>query len=458
MNRGWAWVVVVIAVLAVWIDVPKHQISFPFECPGICYRLGGQSTFIEIKTHLGLDLQGGTQLVLQLHPEKIPGGTTTPIDTLNQQTRIVIDRRINSLGVSEPVIEALGSDKILLQLPGVSDLEQARKIATQQAFLEIKVPVLDASGQVAPSQYVSLNPPLTGANLKPTFVEFQGSNNAPVVRFEFGSPDDQRWVQLSKDFLQKPVQITLDGQQISAPVIQQVFTSGIGVISGNFTPASAKDLSTLLNSGALPVPLEIVQSSRVEPTLGLDSVHRSLVAGAIGLLLVAIFMVAYYRLPGVIAVLALFFYTALTYAIFRLIPVTLTLAGIAGFILSIGMAVDANVLTFERVKEELRAGKTLRIALDEGRRRAFPSIFYSNAATILTALILFYFGTGTVKGFALTLMLGVIVSFFTAVFVTQMLLHGAIEYPSLRRRRLWGVEEKPTDGRGDGRAAAGATA
>ena len=452
MNRAWAWVVVVVAILAVWIDVPKHQISFPFECPGICYRLGGQSTFVEIKTHLGLDLQGGTQLILQLHPEKIPGGTTTSIDDLNHLTRIVIDRRINSLGVSEPVLEALGSDKILLQLPGISDLKKAQEIATQQAYLEVKVPVLDATGAVTPGQFVSLNPPLTGTNLKPTFVEFQ-SGTVPVVHFDFGSPDDQRWVQLSKDYLNKPVQITLDGREISAPNIRNVFTSGSGVIEGNFTTASAKELSTLLNSGALPVPLEIVQSSRVEPTLGLDSVHRSLVAGAIGLLLVAIFMVAYYRLPGVIAVLALLFYTALTYAIFRLIPVTLTLAGIAGFILSIGMAVDANVLTFERVKEELRAGKTLRVSLDEGRRRAFPSIFYSNAATILTAVILFYFGTGTVKGFALTLMIGVIVSFFTAVFVTQMLLHGAIEYPSLRRRHLWGVEEKAPDGR----APAGAT-
>lgn len=452
MNRAWVWVVVVVAILAVWIDVPKHQISFPFECPGICYRLGGQSTFVEIKTHLGLDLQGGTQLILQLHPEKIPGGTTTSIDDLNHLTRIVIDRRINSLGVSEPVLEALGSDKILLQLPGISDLKKAQEIATQQAYLEVKVPVVDATGAVTPGQFVSLKPPLTGANLKPTFVEFQ-SGTVPVVHFDFGSPDDQRWVQLSKDYLNKPVQITLDGREISAPNIRNVFTSGSGVIEGNFTTASAKDLSTLLNSGALPVPLEIVQSSRVEPTLGLDSVHRSLVAGVIGLLLVAIFMVAYYRLPGVIAVLALLFYTALTYAIFRLIPVTLTLAGIAGFILSIGMAVDANVLTFERVKEELRAGKTLRVSLDEGRRRAFPSIFYSNAATILTAVILFYFGTGTVKGFALTLMIGVIVSFFTAVFVTQMLLHGAIEYPSLRRRRLWGVEEKAPDGR----AAAGAT-
>jgi preprotein translocase subunit SecD len=456
MNRAWAWVVVVIALLAVWVDIPKHQFPFPFDCPGICYTLGGKATFIEIKTHLGLDLQGGTQLILQLRPDKLPSGTTTSIDQLNTQARIVIDRRINSLGVSEPVIESLGADKILLQLPGVSDLKEAQDLATRQAFLEIKVPDLDANGQ-ATGTYHSLTPPLTGANLKPTYVEFQGAGSQPVVHFDFGPPDDQRWVQLSKDFLNKPVQITLDGKEISAPRINQIFNSGVGIIEGNFTTQSAKNLSTLLNSGALPVPLDVVQSSRVEPTLGQDSVRRSLVAGAIGLLLVALFMILYYRLPGIIAVLALLFYTALTYAIFRLIPVTLTLAGVAGFILSIGMAVDANVLTFERLKEELRNGKSLRVALDEGRRRAFPSILYSNLATILTALILFNFGTGTVKGFALTLIVGVVVSFFTAVFVTQMLLHGAIEFASLRRRRLWGVEERPTDGR-DGRAPASVTA
>ncbi|HVR89024.1 MAG TPA: protein translocase subunit SecD [Candidatus Limnocylindria bacterium] len=446
MSRVLTWVVAIAAVLAVWIDIPKHQFPFPFDCPGICYTIGGKTTFAEIKTHLGLDLQGGTQLVLQLRPDKIPGGpTTTSLDELNTQARVVIDRRINSLGVSEPVIEALGNNKILLQLPGVSDLQQAQDIATRQAFLEIKVPAKDDKGATIPNQYQSLTPPLTGAHLKPTFVSFQGANSSPVVNFDFDSPDDARWVQLSKDYLNQPVQITLDQKEISAPRIQNVFTSGRGIIEGNFTSASAKELSTLLNSGALPVPLEIVQSSRVEGTLGLDSVHRSLVAGAIGLLLVALFMILYYRLPGVIAVIALIFYTALTYAIFRLIPVTLTLAGVAGFILSIGMAVDANVLTFERLKEELRAGKSLRVALDEGRRRAFPSIFYSNLATILTAGILFYFGTGTVKGFALTLAVGVIVSFFTAVFVTQMLLHGAIEYASLRRRSWWGVEERPAD-------------
>ena len=458
MNRAWAWTIVVIAILAVWIDIPKHQFQFPFDCPGICYRLGGQTTFVEIKTHLGLDLQGGTQLILQLRPDKLPSTPAASIDDLNKQARVVIERRINSLGVSEPVIESLGSDKVLLQLPGVSDLAEAQRIATQQAFLEIKAPDLDASGNpVSPPTFHSLSPPLTGANLKPTYVEFQGSNNAPVVHFDFGSPDDQRWVQLSKDFLNRPVQITLDGKEISAPRINQVFTGGVGVIEGGFTTQTAKELSTLLNSGALPVPLEVVQSSRVEPTLGQDSVRRSMAAGAIGLLLVALFMILYYRLPGVIAVIALFFYTALTYAIFRLIPVTLTLAGVAGFILSIGMAVDANVLTFERIKEELRNAKTLRVALDEGRRRAFPSILYSNLATILTALILFNFGTGTVKGFALTLIVGVVVSFFTAVFVTQLLLHAAIEYPALRRRRLWGVEERPTDG-GDGRAPARVTA
>src|SRR2546426_1082077 len=348
MPRLGPWLIALIAFFAVFIDIPKHQFSFPFNCPGICSRLGDNSYNQEIKTHLGLDLQGGTQLILRLRTEEIPAGGN--VVDYNDRARRVIDRRINGLGVSEPVIQALRDDKILLELPGIDDIPQAHEIA--------------------------------------------------------------------------------------APRVNTVFTSGRGIIEGNFTTQSAKELSLLINSGALPVSLDVVQSSRVEPTLGQDSVKRSLLAGAIGLLLVAFFMVVYYRLPGAIAVIALFYYTALTYALFRLVPVTLTLAGVAGFILSIGMAVDANVLTFERLKEELRNGKTLRVSLDEGRRRAFPSILYSNLATILTALILFNFGTGTVKGFALTLIVGVVVSFFTAVFVTQLLLHGAIEYQALRRRRL----------------------
>ncbi|MDE3112689.1 MAG: protein translocase subunit SecD [Chloroflexota bacterium] len=433
------WLIALIAVVAVWVDIPHHRVDFPFGCPGICFNIGGSSYQQEIKTHLGLDLQGGTELVLRLETEKLPPGVTTPVSTLNDQARGVIERRINGLGVSEPVIQAQGTDKILVQLPGVSDLQQAQDIVTKQAFLEFKVPDAANAGQ-----YKSLTPALTGANLKPTYVSFQ-QNGEPVVNFEFGPPDDQRWVDLSKQYVNQQVQIVLDGKQISAPVIQQVFTSGKGIIQGSFTPQSAKELSLLLNSGALPVPLEILQSSRVEPTLGAESVQRSLVAGAIGLLLVALFMILYYRLPGALAVIALIFYTVLTYAVFRLVPVTLTLAGIAGFILSIGMAVDANVLTFERLKEELRSGKSLRAAVEEGRKRAFPSIWYSNLATIITAFILFQFGTGEVKGFALTLGIGVAVSFFTAVVVTQMLLRGAIEVERLRRRPLYGVEERAAE-------------
>jgi preprotein translocase subunit SecD len=439
MSAFWPWIVGLIAVLAIWVDIPKHGVSsFPFNCPGICWRIGDRSYYQEIKTHLGLDLQGGTQLILQLRPDKLEVPPTTPISELNTQARRVIDRRINALGVAEPVIQSLGDDKILLELPGISDIQQAQEIATRQAFLELKVP------DPAKGGFKSLDPPLTGANLKPTFVAFDGSRaGEPVVHFEFGAPDDQRWIQLSKDFYQQQVQITLDGREISAPNIEAIFTSGSGIIQGGFTTQSAKELSLLLNSGALPVPLDIVQALRVEATLGRDSVERSLIAGAIGLLLVAVFMVAYYRLPGSVAVAALVFYAALTYALFRLIPVTLTLAGIAGFILSIGMATDANVLTFERLKEELRAGKSLRIALEEGRRRAFSSILYSNLATILSASVLFYFGTGAVKGFALTLAIGVGVSFFTAVIVTQMLLHWIIGFPRLRKRSFYGVEERP---------------
>jgi preprotein translocase subunit SecD len=436
VNRAFPWVVFLVFVLSVFIDIPKHQFSFPFpaSCPGVCLNLGPIQVNQEIKTHLGLDLQGGTQLVLQMKTDEIPAGQS--VAGYNERARRVIDRRINGLGVSEPVIQAVGDDKILLQLPGIDDIQQANDIATRQAKLEIKAPDKDN-----PGQYKSLTPPLTGENLKPTQVAFDNANQ-PVVHFEFTGADSDRWVQLSKDYYKQQVQITLDGQQISAPVIEVIFTSGTGQISGRFTLESAKQLSNLINSGALPVSLQVIQSSRVEPTLGRESVNRSLIAGAMGLLLVAFFMIAYYRVPGVLAVIALLYYTTLTYAVFRLIPVTLTLAGIAGFILSIGMAVDANVLTFERLKEELRSGKSLRVAVEEGRKRAFPSIFYSNLATVLTAAILFQFGTGTVKGFALTLGIGVAMSFFTAVVVTQMLLHGVIEFSALRRRWLYGVEER----------------
>src|SRR2546422_1120924 len=262
MNRAFPWLVFLVFVLSVFIDIPKHQISFPFppSCPGICLNLGPIQVNQEIKTHLGLDLQGGTQLLLQMNISEIPAGQS--IADYNDRARRVIDRRINGLGVSEPVIQAVGDDKILLQLPGIDDIQQANDIATKQAKLEIKVPDKDN-----PGKFKSLTPPLTGEHLNPTYVTFDQSNQ-PVVNFEFTGVDSDRWVQLSKDYLNQPVQITLDGQQISAPTIQVVFTSGKGIIQGQFTVESAKQLSLLINSGALPVSLTVIQSSRVEPTLG----------------------------------------------------------------------------------------------------------------------------------------------------------------------------------------------
>ena len=250
MGRLGPWLIATIAVLAVFVDIPKHQFAFPFpaSCPGVCLNLGDLRINQEIKTHLGLDLQGGTQLVLRMQTEKLPAGVTTPQSELQTQAIRVIERRINSLGVSEPVIQGLGDDKILLELPGVEDLQAANEIATRQAFLEIKVPDKDK-----PGTYKSLQPPLTGANLKPTFVTFQNGTR-PVINFEFTNGDDARWVQLSKDFYQQPVQITLDGKEISAPTINAIFTDGRGIIEGSFTTQSAKELSLLLNSGALPVP------------------------------------------------------------------------------------------------------------------------------------------------------------------------------------------------------------
>src|SRR5436309_5846049 len=243
MNRLFPWAVALVAVLAAFVDIPKHQISFPFppSCPGICVNAGPLSVNQEIKTHLGLDLQGGTQLVLQMRTSEIPAGQS--IVDYNERARRVIDRRINGLGVSEPVIQAVGDDKILLQLPGVDDIQQANEIATRQAKLEIKVPDKDK-----PAQYKSLEPPLTGEHLNPTFVTFDQASR-PVVNFEFTGPDSDRWVQLSKDYLNQQVQITLDGKEISAPRVNTVFTSRRGIIEGNFTTQSAKEPSLLINSG-----------------------------------------------------------------------------------------------------------------------------------------------------------------------------------------------------------------
>jgi protein-export membrane protein SecD len=268
-----------------------------------------------------------------------------------------------------------------------------------------------------------VNTQLTGKQLKRSDVVFDPNSGAPEVQLTFNSEGTKLFAELTKKNLTKPLAIYLDGSAISIPTVQSEITNGIAVITGNFTLNEAKDLAKRLNAGALPVPITLVSQANVGASLGRESIEKSLVAGLVGLLLVAIFMIVYYRLPGLIAVVALMIYTMITLAIFKLWPVTLTLAGIAGFILSIGMAVDANILVFERTKEELAQGRPLLSAIDEGFRRAWLSIRDSNVSSLLTALILMWFGSSLIKGFAVTLSIGILVSMFSALTVTRTLLN-----------------------------------
>lgn len=276
---------------------------------------------------------------------------------------------------------------------------------------------------------------LSGKQLKRAQVEFDPNTGIPLVNIKFNDEGKDLFAAITGRNVGKPVAIFLDGLPISTPTVQEVITGGQAVISGNFTLAEAKQLAQRLNSGALPVPIELITQTNVDATLGKVSVEKSLLAGALGLLLVALFMIIYYRLPGLLSVIALGIYALITVAIFKLWPVTLTLAGIAGFILSIGMAVDANVLIFERLKEELRAGKPMSEAVEEGFRRAWTSIRDSNVSSLITAVILMWFGTSLVKGFALTLALGILISMFTAITISRTFLRLTIA--TLSPRRLW---------------------
>jgi len=263
---------------------------------------------------------------------------------------------------------------------------------------------------------------LTGANLRRAEVQFDQNTGEPQVSIQFDADGTKKFADLTQKNLQKPLAIELDGEIISAPTVQTVIENGEAVITGKFDIQEAKKLAIELNAGALPVPITLVEQRNIGATLGSESVQKSLVAGLIGLLLVGLFMIIYYRLPGFLATLALIIYTLIVLALFKLIPVTLTLAGIAGFILSVGMAVDANILIFERTKEELATGKTMGLALEEGFKRAWSSIRDSNFSSLITCVILYYGTTGLVRGFAVTLVIGILISLFTAITVSRTFL------------------------------------
>ena len=379
---------------------------------------------------LGLDLVGGSRLVLEAQTTDTIGKITPEmIDSL----RFAIENRVNKLGVAETVVQQTGEKRLLVEIPNISDLSKAKEFLGETAELDFK-----QEGTPINSQSVWISTGLSGKDLSKAILS-TSQNGQWVVDLQFNDKGTRKFADLTQKLVGKPMAIFFNGELQSAPVIREPILGGSAQISGGdngFEYEEAKKMVDLLNAGALPVPAKIIEENTVGPTLGADSIQKSKVAGIIGLGIVMLFMIVFYRLPGLIADIALICYSIILFALFKTIPVTLTLAGIAGFILSIGMAVDANILIFERTKEELKTGRTLFTAINTGFDRAFTSIFDSNMSTIITCIILYMLGTSVVKGFALTLALGVMVSMFSAITITKNIMHlvfgtGELKYPQL---------------------------
>ena len=385
---------------------------------------------------LGLDLSGGTHLIYEADVSQIPSGD---ISTTMNGLRDVIERRVNLFGVSEPKVETLevgGSHRLVVELAGIKDIKDAIKLIGETPFLEFKEQRPEAESNLIVEKqkandpaylyedpyFISTVPALTGKYLKSAQLSFDPTTYEPYVSLQFNDEGSQIFEELTSKNIQKVLAIYLDGQGISWPTVQDTISGGKAQITGRFTTDEAKLLVERLNAGALPVPINLVSQQSIGASLGEQSFNLSIKAGIIGLVVVVVFMLVYYHIFGFFASLALLIYTALSLAVFKLIPVTLTLSGIAGFILSIGMAIDANILIFERFKEEKRKGLNKFRAIEEGFNRAWPSIRDSNISTIITCLVLYNFTTSIVKGFALTLLIGVVISMFTAITVTRSFL------------------------------------
>ena len=458
-QRSTLWLIVIglIVAAAVYVVVPGTGISFTLGT----FAVDQQFTVSE-----GLDLKGGLRVLLEAD---IPAGTAPDAQSM-ETARQIVEQRVNGLGLAEPLVQLQGNTRIVVELPGVTDPQAAIETIKQTGLMEFiviptgqnpplegttvstycpditKVDCGNAALAAAPVDatqpatttvpYVTL---MTGAALRDASV---GSDElgTSVIDFQLSADGSRIFGDFTAQHIGDFLAIVLDKRVISAPRINAAITDS-GQISGNFTNQSANQLALQLRYGSLPVPLKVVQSLEVGPTLGQDSVRKSTIAGIIGLSTVALFMVLYYRLPGITAVLALAIYAVVTFALFKLIPVTLTLPGIAGFVLSVGVAVDANILIFERMKEELRGGRGLRSSVEAGFSRAWPSIRDSNISTLITCAILFWFGStfgaSIVKGFALTLALGVGVSLFTAILVTRTIMHTVMDRVDFSSRHSW---------------------
>jgi len=385
---------------------------------------------------LGLDLSGGTQLVYRAELSALESGDVAESMAALRDT---IERRVNLFGVSEPLVQTQrggtfageSEERLLIELPGVTDTDEAIRLIGQTPVLEFRMLRENAdvpgTGQLLENVNQLFEPSaITGKHLASAQIQFNqsvgGVPNEPVVALNFNSEGGRIFAELTRDNVGRFFGIFLDGVPISVPIIQESIPNGTAIISGGFTPEGAKELARNLNFGALPVPIELISTQTVSGTLGAEAIESGIAAALWGILAVALFMILWYRLPGLIAVVALSLYIVVTLALFQWIPVTLTAAGIAAFILSVGMAVDANVLIFERMKEELRAGKQTKEAIHDGFSRAWLSIRDSNISSMITATILFWFGTSLIKGFALVFGLGVLVSMLTAITVSRTLM------------------------------------
>ncbi|MDJ0900459.1 MAG: protein translocase subunit SecD [Xenococcus sp. MO_188.B8] len=442
--------------------------------------VGAIAILTTIPPQQGLDLIGGSQLTIQVQPtEEITEITTNDLEAVKR----VIENRVNEFGVSETTVQTVGNDKIVVQLPGESEPETAERRLQGTAKLEFRQQRQGTEGDLAAEQQnrqllllqlETLTKPgataanteeidqlkeslsgsnaailsffdsvgLTGSNLEDARPQPNQTGNAWEVAINFDEEGGKKFAELTKNLAGtgRSLGIFLDDELISAPTVGVQFadlgiTGGRAVITGNFDLESANDLAIQIRGGSLPFPVEIVENRTVGATLGQDSINRSKIAGLAGLFLVLVFMGVYYRLPGIIADISLVIYTLLTLACYSIAGVTLTLPGIAGFILSIGMAVDANVLIFERTREELRTGKTLYRSVESGFFRAFSSILDSNVTTLIACGALFWLGSGLVKGFALTLAIGVLVSMFTAVSCSRsLMLLTVLSLPKVRQK------------------------
>lgn len=376
---------------------------------------------------LGLDLQGGVQVVLQAIPDE--GKSVTSADM--QQLISVMDNRVNELGVSEPNIQQEGDDRLVVELAGVDDPETAVQIIGKTAKLEF----IDPDGNVI----------LDGSMLDDSYAQINSAatpDKANEVVLVFNSEGAKIFYDETRQHVGQVIQILLDGEVVSAPQVKQPISGGTAVISGGFaTFEEASNIAALLRGGSLPVNLNILSKTTVGPTLGADSLNKSLVAAAIGFTILFLFMILYYRVPGVWACVSLVLYTLILLWILRLLHATLTLTSIAGFILSVGVAVDANIIIYERIREEMWKGKSLRASIESGFKRAFWTIFDSNLTTLIAAIVLYYFGSGTIKGFALTLSVGIITSMFTAIVFTRTMLRWMSETDLLRDTRAYGIDK-----------------